>query len=84
MEELYGFIEERIKASGYPGEIHGSEFYDDVSMEADEQENGTYMFVIKKEENLIYKGCMDIMDEQFDLHYVDIVLDGETYHVDFD
>ena len=55
MEKLYEFIEERIKASGYPGEIHGSEFYDDVSMEADEQENGTYMFVIKKEENLIYK-----------------------------
>ncbi len=84
MNELYKLIEEKIKASGYPGEIDGREFYNDVSDEADEKENGDYIFLIKKTEELMYRGCMTIIDDQFDLHYVDI-LDGEqSYHVDFD
>lgn len=84
MEELYKTIEERIQNSGYTGVIDGKEFYQDVSAEADEKENGTYIFIIKKTEELMYKGCMTISDEQFDLHYVDIH-EGETsWHVDFD
>ena len=84
MEELYRLIEEKIRNSGYPGEIDGKEFYNEVSDEADEQEEGTYIFMIKKSDTLFYKGCMEIMKNQFDLHYVDIH-DGETvYHVDFD
>lgn len=84
MEELYRLIEEKIRDSGYPGEIDGKEFYNEVSDEADEQEEGTYIFMIKKSDTLFYQGCMEIMKNQFDLHYVDIH-DGETvYHVDFD
>lgn len=84
MEELYTLIEEKIKASGYPGTIDGCEFYGDISDEADEKENGTYMFLVKKTDRLSYQGCMTIMDEQFDLHYVDIHDGSATYHVDFD
>lgn len=84
MNELYELIEERIKASGYIGEISGREFYHDVSDEADEKEDGTYMFIIKKTDSLSYKGCMTIMEKEFDLHFVDIVDGEETYHVDFD
>lgn len=84
MNELYQLIEEKIKTSGYPGKIDGREFYGDVSEEADNQENGTYVFIIKKTEELSYKGCMTIMDEEFDLHYVDIHVGEKTYHVDFD
>lgn len=84
MEELYTLIEQKIKTAGYLGAIDGREFYNDISAEADNQENGMYMFILKKNETLSYKGCMTIMDEQFDLHYVDIH-DGENvYHVDFD
>ena len=84
MNELYKLIEEKIKGAGYPGEINGREFYNDISDEADEKENGDYIFLIKKTEELLYRGCMTIIDDQFDLHYVDI-LDGEkSYHVDFD
>ena len=84
MEELYRLIEEKIRNSGYPGEIDGKEFYNEVSDEADEQEEGTYIFMTKKSDTLFYQGCMEIMKNQFDLHYVDIH-DGETvYHVDFD
>lgn len=84
MNELYKLIEEKIKAAGYPGEIDGREFYNDVSDEADEKENGDYIFLIKKTEELMYRGCMTIIDDQFDLHYVDILEGDSTYHVDFD
>ena len=56
MNELYKLIEEKIKASGYPGEVDGREFYEDVSEEADEKENGDYIFLIKKTEELMYRG----------------------------
>ena len=84
MNELYELIEQKIKGAGYPGEIDGREFYNDVSDEADEKENGTYIFMIKKTEELMYKGCMTIIDEQFDLHYVDLHDGEQVYHVDFD
>jgi len=84
MEELYAFIEEKIKASGFPGEISGRDFYNDVSAEADEQELGTYMFIIKKTEFLTYQGVMDVLEDQFDLHTVDIILGEKTFHIDFD
>ena len=77
-------IEEKIKSTGYHGEIDGCEFYDDISNEAEDQEKGTYVFIVKKSDTLSYKGCMTIMDDQFDLHYVDIHDGDEVYHVDFD
>lgn len=84
MKELYDLIEAKIEASGYPNKIDGCEFYGDVSDEADNQENGTYVFIIKKTDELSYKGCMTIMDDEFDLHYVDIHEGEKVYHVDFD
>lgn len=84
MEELYRMIEEKIRISGYPGKIDGCEFYHEVSDEADEKENGTYIFLIKKSDQVYYQGCMDIMEREFDLHYVDIHDGEQEYHVDFD
>ena len=84
MEELYRIIEEKIKKSGYLGAIDGEEFYNEVSEEADEKENGTYIFLIKKSDTVFYQGCMEIMDSQFDLHYVDLHDGDMVYHVDFD
>lgn len=84
MEELYRMIEEKIRKSGYPGQIDGMEFYNEVSDETDNKENGAYMFLIKKSDSMFYQGCMDIMDSEFDLHYVDIHDGDAVYHVDFD
>lgn len=84
MEELFQLIEEKIKASGYPGVIDGKEFYEEVSEEADEHENGTYIFMIKKSDTVFYQGCMEILDHEFDLHTVDIHVGDAVYHVDFD
>ena len=84
MNELYELIEAKIKNAGYPGEIDGREFYNDVSAEADDKENGTYMFIIKKSDTLVYQGCIEILDNEFDLHYTDIHDGDIVYHVDFD
>lgn len=84
MEELYQLIEEKIKNAGYTAKIDGAEFYGDVSDEADNQENGTYIFMIKKSDTVFYEGRMTIMDDEFDLHYVDIHDGEKVYHVDFD
>ena len=84
MKELYDLIEAKIKEAGYPNPVDGREFYGDISDEADAQELGTYMFVIKKTDTLSYQGCMTIFEDQFDLHYVDIIDGEEKYHVDFD
>ena len=84
MEELYELIEKKIRKAGYPGRVDGKEFYEDVSAQADEHENGTYLFLIKKTDTICYKGCMEIMDDQFNLHYVDIHDGDQIYHVEFD
>lgn len=84
MEELYQLIEEKIQASGYPGKIDGRDFYNDVSAEADDKENGTYLFIIKKTDEISYHGCVKIMDEEFDLPYVEIHVGEKVYRVDFD
>lgn len=84
MEELYRLLEQKIKNSGYPGNIDGEEFYNEISDEADEKENGTYIFMIKKSDTVFYQGVMEILDDQFDLHTMDIHVGETVYHVDFD
>lgn len=84
MNRFYKMIEERIAASGYPGKIKGKIFYEDICEEAADKENGTYMFIIKKTDTLTYQGCVTLMDEEMDLHYVDITEGESKYHVDFD
>lgn len=84
MDELYEMIEKLIEASGYPGHIDGREFYDDISAEIEDKEPGTYMFLIKKDDMLSYMGNIDVLEDQFDLHYADIIFGEQKYHVDFD
>ena len=84
MEEIVQLIEARIKATGYPKEIDGLEFYKDISAESEEKENGDYLFLVKKSETLIYEGSMTVFEDEFDLHYVDILAGEKSYHIDFD
>lgn len=84
MEELYQLIEEKIKATGCPCNISGRDFYRDISAEVEDKENGTYVFIVQKSDTLSYHGCMTVMEDEFDLHYVDIHVEEQAYHVDFD
>ena len=52
MEEIYRLIEEKIKASGYLGYASGEEIYDEICDEIEEKENGSYIFMSKKEDDV--------------------------------
>ena len=85
MEELYRIIEEKIRAAGCPVPISGEEFYNDICDETEKMPGeGTYLFAVHKENGIIYEGQVEILEDQFDLHTVDITLGERRYHVDFD
>jgi hypothetical protein len=67
MEEIYRIIEEKIKASGYLGEVNGEEIYEEICDEIEEKEEGSYIFMSKKEDDVFFEYKIDVMDEQFNL-----------------
>ena len=84
MEEIYRIIEEKIKASGYLGEVNGEEIYEEICDEIEEKEEGSYIFMSKKEDDVFFEYKIDVMDEQFNLSYIDINSPQGKFHVDFD
>lgn len=84
MEELYRAIEDKTKASGYPKKVDGREFYNDLCDEMEEKENGTYLLMIKQEGDAYFECRVDIMDDNFDIPFMDIHDGDKVYHVDFD
>lgn len=84
MEELYAVIEEKIKASGYPGQIDGEEFYNDICDEADAQGEGSFLVLIKKTDLLSYEATVDVLEDAIDLHTCRIHFGEQTFDVDFD
>ena len=84
MEELYRLIEDKIYAAGYEGQVSGEEIYDEICDEIEDKEEGSYIFMSKKEDDTIYEYKIDVMEDQFNLSYLDIKANGKTYHIDFD
>ncbi len=84
MEEIYRLIEEKIKDSGYLGYVSGEEIYDEICDEIEEKENGSYIFMSKKEDDVFFEFKIDVMDENFNLSYIDINTPEKKYHIDFD
>lgn len=84
MEELYKLIEEKIKASGYPGKVNGEAIYNEICDEMEQKENGSYLLMIKQDGDVYFECKVDIMDEEFDLPFMDIHAGEKVYHVDFD
>jgi len=84
MQEFYDMIEEKMKACGYPGEIDGYEIYNEICDEIEEKEPGTYIFMSKKTENCFFEYKVDVMEEEFNLSYIDIHVKDKVYHADFD
>ena len=84
LNELYEAIEAKIKASGYPREISGEAVYNDICDQMEEKENGTYLFLSKKDNGVVFEYKVDILDESFNLSYVHITANNDTFHIDFD
>ena len=53
MEELYQLIEEKIRNAGYNGAVDGEEIYSEICDEIEGKENGHYIFMVKKGDNVI-------------------------------
>ena len=84
MEALYKHIETCIRASGYMGSINGEEIYDDICEEIEDKEEGSYIFMCKKEENTFFEYKIDVMADEFNLGYLIIHTPEQKYRIDFD
>lgn len=84
MEELYEIIELKIKESGYLSQVSGLQIYNEVSDFIDDKEVGSYLFMVNKDENLVFEYKIDVMNDNFNLSYIKITDNGKHYHIDFD
>lgn len=84
MDEIYNIIEEKIKSAGYNGEVSGFQIYNEISDLIDEKENGTYIFMSKHNNDVIFEYQVEVMEDNFNLSYIKIKADTESFHVDFD
>ncbi len=84
MEELYRMIEETIKATGYNDEIDGQDIYEDICDQIEDKEPGSYLLMSKKTDDVFFEYQVDVMEDQFNLGYVDIHEGDKVYHANFD
>lgn len=84
MNELYKLIEEKIKLAGYTGFVSGEEIYNEICDEIENKENGSYIFMSKKDDDVFFEYKIDIMEENFNLAYITINRGLEQTHIDFD
>ena len=84
MEEFYKAIEDKIKASGYPGEVNGEDIYNDICDQMEEKENGTYLLLSKFEEDVVFEYHITIQDENFNLGILTMKAPEGVFKADFD
>lgn len=84
MEEFYKEIEKKIKAGGYLGELSGEELYEDICEQIDGKENGEYVLLSKKSDELMLEYHITIYDEEFNLGILRITTPQGDYVIDFD
>lgn len=84
MEEIYQEIEKKVREAGYPKEIDGYEIYNEICDGIEDKEPGSYIFMAKKSEDVYHEYKVDVMEDEFNLSYVDIHDGEKVYHVNFD
>lgn len=84
MEEIYQAIEEKIKNSGYPGQVSGEKIYDDICDQIDGKENGEYVLLSKHSESVLFEYHITIRDDDFNLGVLKITTPSGDYEMDFD
>lgn len=84
MEEIYRIIEEKIHSAGYTAFVDGEEIYEEICDEIEDKEPGSYLFMSKKEDDVMFEFRIDIHEEDFNLSYIDIHSSKGVIHVDFD
>nr|WP_017416467.1 hypothetical protein [Clostridium tunisiense] len=84
MEKLFKAIEEKIRKSGYPGEVSGEEIYTEISDEVEDQEEGSYLFMKKQSDDIMFEYRVDILEDNINLTTLTIHTSQRKYFIDFD
>jgi len=77
-------IEDKFRQSGYEGEVDGEDIYNEICDEIEDKEPGTYLFMSKKTDTVFFEYQIEVMEDQFNLSYVDVHVGDDVIHVDFD
>lgn len=84
MEKFFKTIEKKIRESGYPGEVSGEEIYAEISDEAQDQEEGSYLFMKKQNDDIMFEYRVDILEDNINLATLTIHTAERNYFIDFD
>jgi len=84
MEQFFKAIDEKIRKSGYPGEVSGEEIYAEISDEAEDQEEGSYLFMKKQNDDIMFEYRVDILEDNINLATLTIHTPETKYFIDFD
>ena len=84
MEEFFKAIEDKIGASGYPGQVSGEEIYNEICDDIEGKGERLLSLSLQKEDNSVFEYKVDVMDDNFNLSYVHITSKSGTFHIDFD
>ncbi len=84
MEKFFKSIEEKIRKSGYPGEFSGEEIYAEISDGAEHKEEGSYLFMKKQNDNIMFEYRVDILEDDINLATLTIHTSEKNYFIDFD
>ncbi|MBL4935040.1 hypothetical protein JK636_04625 [Clostridium sp. YIM B02515] len=84
MEQFFKSIEEKIRKSGYPGEVIGEVIYNEISDEAEGQEKGSYLLMKKQNDDIMFEYRVDILEDNINLSTLTIHAPERKYFIDFD
>ena len=84
MDELFRIIEDKIRTAGYAGAVDGLVIYDEICVQLVDKVFGTFLFLSKHQDGSVFEYQVEIMDEQFNLSYIEIRTGGAVYRADFD
>lgn len=84
MEEIYKFIEDRIKAAGFERYVSGEAVYEDICDQIEDKEEGTYLVLSKFFDDVVFEYVITIMEDDFNLSTLTIVEGDKRTVIDFD
>ena len=77
-------IAKKIKESGYPRPISGSDVYDDICDQIEGKENGSYVVLSKFDDDVIFEYHITVMDDEFNLGVLTMRTPEGVFEADFD
>ena len=84
MEQFFKAIEEKIRKSGYSGEVSGKKIYDEISDDAEDKEEGSYLFLKKQNDDTMFEYRVDILEDNINLATLTIHTPEKEYFINFD